>query len=56
MFYLTLAQVTKDQEDGAEGRRAAGRDDHRSKVGLFPVKRLGGADLWIRELFKNPGD
>ena len=56
VFYSTLAQVTKDQEDGTEERRAAGRDDHRSKVGLFPVKRLGGAGLWIRELFKNPGD
>lgn len=25
-----------------------------AKVGLFPIKRLGGIHLWLLKLFENP--
>ena len=54
VLYATLAQVERDQKDGMEERRAAAREDTRSKTGLFPIKRLGGVHHWLLKLFENP--
>ena len=54
VLYATLKDVEREQQDGTEERRAAGREDTRSKVGLFPIKRLGGVHLWLLKLFENP--
>ena len=51
---VTLKEVEKDQNDGSEERRAASRQDSRPKIGLFPIKRLGGIHLWLLKLFENP--
>ena len=54
VLYATLAQVERDQRDGTEERRAAAREDSRSKAGLFPIKRLGGVHHWLLKLLENP--
>ena len=54
VLYATFKDVEREQQDGTEERRAAGREDTRSKVGLFPIKRLGGVHLWLLKLFENP--
>ena len=53
-MYATLKDVEKEQADGTEERRAAQREDQRKKIGLFPIKRLGGVHIWLLKLFENP--
>ena len=43
VIYAALGDVEKEQADGTEERRAAQREDQRKKIGLFPIKPLGGS-------------
>ena len=56
VLYAVLRDVDKEQKDGAEERRASERQDPRSKLGLFPIKRLGGVHHWLLKLFERPAD
>ena len=56
ILYAVLRDVDKEQRDGTEERRAEGRQDPRAKVGLFPIKRLGGVHFWLLKLFERPAE
>ena len=54
VLYATLKDVEKEKKDGSETRRTATGEDPRSKIGLFPIKRLGGIHNCFLKLFENP--
>eukprot|EP00438_Fugacium_kawagutii_P000419 Skav229881 [mRNA] locus=scaffold247:354658:356938:+ [translate_table: standard] len=54
ILYAVLKEVEREQAAGDEHRRASNRADSRPKVGLFPIKRLGGVDKWILKLLDKP--
>ena len=56
VLYATLRDVEREQRDGVEDRRAFGREDQRSKKGLFAIKRLGGIHFWLLKLFEKPAE
>ena len=56
VLYATLREVEREQKDGVEDRRAFGREDQRSKKGLFALKRLGGIQFWLMKLFEKPAE
>ena len=49
IFYAVMYSVDEGIATGAEGARRATRADPRSKDGLFPVKRLEQARVWLVE-------
>ncbi|CAJ1451521.1 unnamed protein product, partial [Effrenium voratum] len=49
IFYAVMYSVDEGIATGAEGVRRATRADPRSKDGLFPVKRLEQARVWLVE-------
>ncbi len=56
VLYATLRDVEREQRSGVEDRRAFGREDQRSKKGLFAIKRLGGIQFWLLKLFEKPAE
>ena len=54
VMYATLKDVEKEEADGTEERRAAQREDQRKKIGLFPIKRLGGSTSGCSNSSRSP--